>query len=378
MKIALYCPLNDPDDGGTSGDRRMARQIRTVLTSLGHMVQTVTAPRTHALQPDGDALDGLRAKAVTTVDRLQQDWASGNPQPDLWMTYHNYHKAPDLLGPLVAARLMIPYVIVEASYSRSKHGGPWGARTEAASQATAAADLHFCFTGQDRLGLLEIVDDPERLVDLPPFIDTAPFAGIVPALRTSRDGPVRLVSVAMMRKGDKARSYAALAQALTLLPDLKYVLSLVGGGAARPEIEAMFQGPGATGVNFEGLVPHAKLPKHLAAQDLFVWPGLHEPFGLVFLEAQAAGLPVVAFRSGGVPDTVRDGETALLVPEGDGEALAVAIARLAADHALRGQMAAAARRFALGERDMAGAARVIGMGLHQAISHHLARKEKGA
>jgi glycosyltransferase involved in cell wall biosynthesis len=377
LKIALYCPLNDPDDGGTSGDRRMARQIRTVLISLGHVVQTIVLPRSHVLEPDGEGMDRLKAAAKVALDQLQRGWALEGRGPDLWMTYHNYHKAPDLLGPLVTAAFAVPYVIVEASYTASKHQGPWRARTEAACAASAAADLHFCFTQQDRDGLLAVVATPDRLVDLPPFIDAAPFANLVHERQRSPDTAIRLISVAMMRQGGKAQSYAALAQALALMPG-EWSLSLVGDGAARPEIEAMFQDFDKNRITFAGLVSHTDLPKHLATHDLFVWPGLHEPFGLVFLEAQAAGLPVVAFRSGGVPDTVQDGKTALLVPESDVQAFATTVAGLAADHGRHRRMAIAARHFAMNERGMAGAAKVVAQGLDQAIRLKAMREATGA
>jgi glycosyltransferase involved in cell wall biosynthesis len=377
LNIVLYCPLNDPDDGGTSGDRRMARQLRAVLASLGHVVQTVASPRTHVPEPDGDALDGFRAAAVATLEQLRQGWTLTGTAPDLWLTYHNYHKAPDLLGPRAAAALAIPYVIAEASHTASKSQGPWALRTGAARVATMAADLHFCFTAQDRQGLLEVVDDAERLVDLPPFIDTAPFSGLVPALPPAPGAPVRLISVAMMRKGGKTDSHAALAQALRLMPAFAWSLTLAGDGPARPAIEAMFQGLGAERVNFAGLVPYGDLPQLMAAHDLFVWPGLNEPFGLVFLEAQAAGLAVVAFRSGGVPDTVRDGETAILVPEGDVQALATAIAGLATDPGRRVGMAAAACRFALDGRGLADAAKVFARGLDKAVRLRAMRETAG-
>ncbi len=72
--------------------------------------------------------------------------------------------------------------------------------------------------------------------------------------------------------------------------------------------------------------------------------GVREAYGLVYLEAQATGLPVVAFDSGGVSATVRR-EEALLAPDGDAAALRDALARLLTDRALRARMSAAAQSF---------------------------------
>lgn len=72
-------------------------------------------------------------------------------------------------------------------------------------------------------------------------------------------------------------------------------------------------------------------------------PSRHEPFGIVNLEAMAAGKAVLATRVGGVPEVVVDGETGILVPPGDPEALAEGIRRLAGDPALRERLGAAGR-----------------------------------
>jgi phosphatidylinositol alpha-1,6-mannosyltransferase len=105
-------------------------------------------------------------------------------------------------------------------------------------------------------------------------------------------------------------------------------------------------------VRLLGGVPDADIPRLVGAADVFVmlcrnrWLGLEqEGFGIVFLEAAAAGIPQVAGASGGAAEAVEDGETGFLVrrPTDVGEA-ARAIARLLADQGLRSQMGAASRR----------------------------------
>lgn len=90
----------------------------------------------------------------------------------------------------------------------------------------------------------------------------------------------------------------------------------------------------------------------LQAADLFVQASDSESFGLAALEAQSCGVPVVSTNVGGVPEVILDGETGLLAPAGDHEALAAAAARILADHSMWRKMSAAARgsavdRFAL-------------------------------
>ena len=194
-----------------------------------------------------------------------------------------------------------------------------------------------------------------RIVLLPPFLDTAPFA----AAHTQADPP-RLIAVGMMREGDKARSYALLAAALRQLADRPWTLTVIGDGLARAEIEALFD-PART--CFRGALAPEDMPAALAEADLMAWPAINEAFGMALLEAQAAGLPVVAGAAGGpdggVAAIMRDGETGLLAPAGDEAAFTAALAALLDDPARRRAMGAAARTNALAHHDIAAAATLL-------------------
>jgi glycosyltransferase involved in cell wall biosynthesis len=86
---------------------------------------------------------------------------------------------------------------------------------------------------------------------------------------------------------------------------------------------------------------------------------LGEAYGLVFLEAQALGLPVVACSDRGVPDVVKHGETGLLSTPGDARAYAANIERLLDEQALRSELGRAAHRFVATERSVAAAAATL-------------------
>ena len=91
---------------------------------------------------------------------------------------------------------------------------------------------------------------------------------------------------------------------------------------------------------------------NVASADLFAFPGIQEGLGMVFLEAQAAGLPVVACRGWGASEIVRHGETGLLSPPQDGEQFERHLVQLISDQTLRRRMGAAASAHAARRHDM--------------------------
>lgn len=120
----------------------------------------------------------------------------------------------------------------------------------------------------------------------------------------------------------------ATAQLRELEPPVHLVL--VGDGPQRQALEELAEGLGVRDrVHFLGL--RRDVPYLLPLLDLLVLPSRNEGMGRVIVEAQAAGLPVVATRVGGIPDLVADGRTGLLVPPGDPAALAAAVRSLHGD-----------------------------------------------
>lgn len=369
MHIAFHTPLNPVGDGGISGDRRMAHQLIAALGSLGHVVEPVAAPKTYFRGPDPARFASASADACRLRDALLAGYREGKPQPDLWFTYHNYYRSPDFLGPGIAAALGIPYVTAESSDSSRRATGEWAAHSAVARQALAAGDVHFYFTDRDRQGLARWEKEGTALLALPPFVAIGPGH----RTRTGRPGPSRLVTVAMMRGGVKLESYLALARLLERCRNEDWALSIIGDGPCRAEVATAFARLPEGRIDWRGQLDRDATQAELARHDIFVWPGIGEAYGLVYLEAQVAGLPVVAFDSGGVAETVRAGETALLVPKHDEAALATALTSLLRDKVLRETMGAAARRFILAERTPARAAERLAEGLALAIRNRSAK-----
>jgi phosphatidylinositol alpha-1,6-mannosyltransferase len=140
---------------------------------------------------------------------------------------------------------------------------------------------------------------------------------------------------------------AALPAVRERIPNVQYLI--VGNGPERESLRALADAKRvADRVHFVGAVPEPDLPKWYRAADLFVLPNRidgadFEGFGIVFLEAAASGLAVIAGRSGGAPEAIEEGVTGCLVGGRDPLELATAIVGLASSPARRAQMGRAGR-----------------------------------
>jgi len=372
MRIAFYAPLKPPDDPVPSGDREIARLLTRALDGNGARVTVASRLRTRARTFDGAELTRLRDRARTLaqayLDRIR---AKPDARPDVWFTYHLYYKAPDWIGPIVADALAIPYFVAEASLSSRRDHPPWAAWQADARAQLQRADAIFCLTGRDADGLVKNGVDPARLLSLPPFLDVQSLSYPAHAKTQNRVGePVRLASVGMMRPGNKQASYEALAAALAQLggsaPD--WVIDIAGDGPAQDAVHAAFSSLPSSKVRFHGRLEHGDIATLLRHADLFVWPGVREPFGMVFLEAAAQGAPAIAFRSGGVPDAVIDGRTGVLVADNDTDALAAALSDLMSDRNRREQLGRQAVTFVAQERTLAAARAVLQPALSRVVA----------
>ncbi|OBX19898.1 hypothetical protein A9995_04935 [Erythrobacter sp. QSSC1-22B] len=141
----------------------------------------------------------------------------------------------------------------------------------------------------------------------------------------------RVVSVAMMN-GDKG--HQAVLEALTYIrrkdPSTPIRVEFVGDGARRPQLEQFAADNGLTDlVSFAGAA--ADVYPYLDRAHAMIHLSRQETFGMVLAEAQARGLPVVAYAIGGIPEVVVDGAAGILVPDGDVAAAAESMMALAAD-----------------------------------------------
>ena len=286
--------------------------------------------------------------------------------------------------------LGLPYVVAEASVAGKQADGPWSFGFSGALRALQRADAVVALNSTDVDGVRPVIGDAVPLVQVRPFLDLDDFASVVgnrSRLRASLahryglpDDETWLVTAAMMRTDNKLESYRVLARVVSQLGQRDWRLIVVGDGPARAEVERAFKagrfsgaggaweagGMGEAGgmlseaggarVVFTGRLPRPALAEVLGGCDLFLWPAIDEPLGMAMLEAQAAGLAVVAGAARGVADIVRDGVSGYLVDGSDDGAIAAKVGHLI-DHPLeRRRLGDAARQLVRREHSIGAAA----------------------
>lgn len=343
MRIAFYMPFKTPDDPRPSGDLVIGRGLCDFLMAQGHDVRLVSRLRSRWIfwQPwrwPAAAVERRRAAA------LARDF-----QADLWLTYHAYWKAPDLLGPACAKALGIPYAVVQASFATKYRKRPHTRPGFALNRASLlAADLVVANKRRDFKNVGRLVAE-DRLHYVPTGIrpgnftrDEAARAELRAAWGVPDSMPV-VCCAAMFRADVKTRGLLMTIAACARLAaqGLDFRLVIAGDGPERRRIEAACAQLPPGRARLLGLVPRERMAGVYSACDVFAFPGINEALGLVYLEAQACGLPVAALCGWGVKEAVADGQTGLLTPPLEPEAYGDAIARLLGDAPLRDRLGAA-------------------------------------
>ncbi len=303
----------------------MARLLMVCLSHQGYHVEPASRLRVFVKDHANHShADDLVQAAQSEIKRLTAVW-SEQGAPDCWFCYHPYYKSPDLIGPELCSSFNIPYITAEASYSERRAKGAWMHFQQRVLSSIHSAAVNICFTGRDKAGLQHAAPKA-NLAMLCPFIDTSDFTHAITF-------PARphLVAVAMMRAGDKHDSYTRLAAALKKIMHIPWTLSLVGEGAKFDEVKQLFGEFPEDRITWHGRLQRSEIAALLARSSVYVWPGCGEAYGLAYLEAQAAGLPVIAYKTAGVPEVVADGYSGILTPDGDDETFAAAIKKLIED-----------------------------------------------
>lgn len=246
----------------------------------------------------------------------------------------------------------IPYVIFQGIYSTKRRRQLTAkAGFYLNKKSLCAANHVFTNKSVDLLNLKRLLPE-NRVTYVAPGIIPHDFCADDRARSQLRkqwnvgDEPV-IFSAAMFRPDVKTEGLTWLIRACGELyrQGQNFRLVIAGDGKQREKLQQLADEHVGDRVLFLGKIPRQDIYRFYSAADIFVFPGIRESLGMVFLEAQSCGLPVVAFNNAGVPEAVADGKTGLLVPMYALEPFVDAIRRLLVDENLRQQMGFAAKSY---------------------------------
>jgi glycosyltransferase involved in cell wall biosynthesis len=353
MRIIFYTPFKPMGHRHPSGDVVIAAGLYAFLLKHGHDVRLADPLRSRWIYWRPWLWPRLLASRRRMVRRLRRQPA------DLWLTYHSYYKAPDLLGPGMARRFRIPYVIFQGVYA-TKHRRDirtW-AGFQLNTRALRAADHVFTNKSVDRVNLRRVIAEG-RLSYVAPGIYPEEFGFDARARVDLRrewglGGETLVLSAAMFRRDVKTEGLMWLIRACAALcaSGRRFFLAIAGEGSERKRLESLAAALLPGRVRFVGKLERSRMYRFYSAGDLFAFPGIRESLGMVYLEAQACGLPVVAFDNGGIPEVVRRDETGYLTPMHDQPAFTAAMNRLLTDPGRRRRMGDAAAAYVRRDHDL--------------------------
>ena len=339
MKIAFYAPFKPLGHGTPSGDLVIAAGVVKFLRQRGHGVTVQGRIRARWITHRPWLWPGFIRDFLKSVGTLAAD------PPDLWLTYHSYYKAPDLLGPWVCRMLGIKYVIFQGIYSTKRRRSPKTLPGFLLNRAALVRADHVITNKRVDLENLQRLLPEHRLSYIAPGIYPGGFRrreqeGAALRRQWGTGGVPVILTAAMFRKDVKSQGLAWLIQCCAKLSraDVSFLLVIAGSGPMEKELRTLAEACIPGRYRFVGRLDRREMYRFYSAGDLFAFPGIRESLGMVFLEAQSCGLPVVAFDNGGIPEVVDNGNTGLLVPLFRETAFVSALARLIRDKEFRSRM----------------------------------------
>ena len=369
-RVAMLClhssPLDDPGAGAGGGMNVYVRELARALAEAGTVVDIFTRSPDH-LRVFEDA-PGVRVIAIPagprggvakdTVPSLSPALLAGisrfaKAEGRRYDLVHSHYWSSGCVAQRLSRLWRVPHVHMFHTLSRIKtaYAGtpPDPRRAHVEANLLDAAHAVVVATPVERAEILAHYGRRQApLVSIPCGIDPALFST---ARDFSRRADGRFVIVALGRI-ERLKNFELLLRAVAEAGarDGRFAEAVeprIAGGPAggEPETLPALQRLAAdlgieTRVRFLGVVPRAEVPGFFADADLCVVPSRHESFGLVALEAMAAGLPVVATRAGGLQVTVADGINGYLVDGDDVPALAGRLLDLWASPILRRDLGA--------------------------------------
>jgi D-inositol-3-phosphate glycosyltransferase len=347
-------PLDQPGTGDAGGMNVYVVELSRRLAALGVEVDVITRAKSSDLPPTVEMVPGVTVRHVTAgpFEGLAKEdlpaqlcaFAAGLMrieavrEPGWYDLVHSHYWLSGQVAWLAAERWDVPLVHTMHTMAKGKNltlaegDAPEPvAREIGEAQVVAAADRLVANTDEEAKSLVELYDaDPARVVTVPPGVDLELFRPGSPAAARQRLGlPVDSAVLLFVGRIQPLKApdvlLRAVARLLDARPELaeRLVVAVVGGlsgsGLTHPDsLTGLTSQLGLSGlVRFTDPVPQPALAEWYRAADLTVVPSYSESFGLVAIESQACGTPVVATAVGGLRTAVRDGVSGVLVESHD-------------------------------------------------------------
>lgn len=390
-------PLEQPGTGDAGGMNVYVVELARRLAALDIEVEIFTRATSSDLPPLVELSPGVLVRHVTAgpYEGLSKDdlpaqlcaftsavlRAEAMQEPGYYDVVHSHYWLSGQVGWLAKERWGVPLVHTMHTLARVKNlalaegdAPEPAAREIGEAQVVEAADYLIASTDAEARQLVDLYDaDPARVATVPPGVDLEVFRpGEASAARTRLGVPPEAVVLLFVGRIQPLKAPDVLLRAAARLlerdPALRsrLVVAVVGGpsgsGLAQPEhLSRLAEALGITDVvRFVPPVDQSRLAEWYRAATLTVVPSYNESFGLVALESQACGTPVIAAAVGGLTTAVANGRSGLLVPGHDPADYAAAVRRLL-DPALRRRLARGALAHAEAFSWSATAAGVLGI-----------------
>ncbi|MFZ3048120.1 MAG: glycosyltransferase family 4 protein [Desulfatirhabdiaceae bacterium] len=346
MRVLFYAPLKPLNHPHPSGDLVTATGLTDFLSCRGHVVSEASRLRARWIY----AKPWLWLALIRDIRRTIR--LAFQKKPDIFLTYHSYYKSPDLIGPYITKKLNIPYVIFQGIYSTKKRRKvtTWpGFMLN--RYALSKAEYVFSNRSVDMINLKRLIPE-NRLSYIRPGIQPDDFQ-FDPEARTELrqewkvgDVPV-IVTAAMFRPGVKADGLEWVIRCCARLQQdgFRHQLVIVGDGIERSRLRRLAHELIPNAAIFVGQTDRNRMYRFYSAGDVFVFPGIRETLGMVYLEAQSCGLPVVAFDNGGIPEVVQHEKTGFLTAAFDIPAFDRAVKIILTNSKLRLNMGHKAKQY---------------------------------
>jgi glycosyltransferase involved in cell wall biosynthesis len=319
MRVAFYEPQGARIDASPFPVHDPASLIESALVACGHDVARIPV-RSLGETPRGTVEES------DAVDSAEADWLvdyfrSAQRPPDVWISSRISRHAADPIGPTASAALGIPYLLVQPAIPAG--GDSSDEDTARLRRTLARADATIVFSSAQAEAFRQLLPEHgEGLVVVPPFIDVglvgamarrrATFRTALALQHRLRQDVPWVIAAGPMATDAHLKSWRVIARTAALGTTLDWQLIVAGVGPRRAAVEDLFRASPRRLDRHVALATAEDLTAVLVSGDIFLWPFADEELSSTVLEAQAAGLAVVAPRNSGMLDVVADGQTGML------------------------------------------------------------------